>query len=462
MAEQKQNIAKRIWNALDHPIESVTNLGYKGRVNAVKASKISDSEKKKLLDKIEKQHAQKVQYYKDHQKQMQAANTALTIASFFIPGTGLVGGAAKGAKGVAALVKALPRAKSIVSGLKAANVAAKTGKVALNAGKDVLKVTGRGLGNIGKAFMPSTYTYRIPKAVISKVAPKAVNGTTMTALKNVGKVADTAALGKWTYDSGKEAYNILSDPTLTNKEKAKQAAIPIIFTALTGSGLRGSIKGLEGGINAIGAGLNSPNYKTAAKTLTGAGLGACIGYGFFNIKKPGQDLKGMDEIVGDATLSPILAPIFKKIYSSGGIPTEQYQAENDIPINDRDALIQYVQEYYPDYQFTDEQYDELLQRLQNPNQPKYSDMAYETSYGRQPYYGNRYDDLPNEDYEEDDEDDYGNYNIAYNPYTIQKGDTLSQISKRTGVDMDALAYVNGIKDKNKIYAGKTLYIPSMA
>ena len=43
-------------------------------------------------------------------------------------------------------------------------------------------------------------------------------------------------------------------------------------------------------------------------------------------------------------------------------------------------------------------------------------------------------------------------------YTIKSGDTLSQIAKDLGVSIDALAYLNGIKNKNKIRAGQKIRI----
>ena len=43
-------------------------------------------------------------------------------------------------------------------------------------------------------------------------------------------------------------------------------------------------------------------------------------------------------------------------------------------------------------------------------------------------------------------------------YIIQRGDTLSQIASKFNVDMHELAEMNGIRDINKIYAGKTLKI----
>jgi LysM repeat protein len=44
-------------------------------------------------------------------------------------------------------------------------------------------------------------------------------------------------------------------------------------------------------------------------------------------------------------------------------------------------------------------------------------------------------------------------------YVIQKGDTLSQIADKFGVDMHELARINGIRDINRIYAGEDLIIP---
>ena len=46
-------------------------------------------------------------------------------------------------------------------------------------------------------------------------------------------------------------------------------------------------------------------------------------------------------------------------------------------------------------------------------------------------------------------------------YKIKKGDTLSQIAQDMGVSMDAIAKANKIKDVDKIYAGRTLTIPSV-
>ena len=47
----------------------------------------------------------------------------------------------------------------------------------------------------------------------------------------------------------------------------------------------------------------------------------------------------------------------------------------------------------------------------------------------------------------------------YFSYTIQPGDTLSQIAARFGVSINDLASLNGIADPNMIYAGRMLQIP---
>ena len=44
-------------------------------------------------------------------------------------------------------------------------------------------------------------------------------------------------------------------------------------------------------------------------------------------------------------------------------------------------------------------------------------------------------------------------------YTIQKGDTLSELAKRFNTSVDSLVKANNIKDPNKIYAGHTLTVP---
>lgn len=44
-------------------------------------------------------------------------------------------------------------------------------------------------------------------------------------------------------------------------------------------------------------------------------------------------------------------------------------------------------------------------------------------------------------------------------YKIKRGDTLSSIAVREGVTVDDLVKINGIEDKNKIYAGDSIIIP---
>ena len=45
-------------------------------------------------------------------------------------------------------------------------------------------------------------------------------------------------------------------------------------------------------------------------------------------------------------------------------------------------------------------------------------------------------------------------------YTIQPGDTLTKIAARTGTTVDALARANGIENRNLIFAGQNLTIPT--
>ena len=45
-------------------------------------------------------------------------------------------------------------------------------------------------------------------------------------------------------------------------------------------------------------------------------------------------------------------------------------------------------------------------------------------------------------------------------YNIKAGDTLSQIAKDNNISVKELAELNNITDVNKIYAGRTLNIPS--
>jgi LysM repeat protein len=46
-------------------------------------------------------------------------------------------------------------------------------------------------------------------------------------------------------------------------------------------------------------------------------------------------------------------------------------------------------------------------------------------------------------------------------YVVQRGDTLSAIARRFGVDMNVLARVNNIINVNRIYTGMTLMIPDV-
>ena len=45
-------------------------------------------------------------------------------------------------------------------------------------------------------------------------------------------------------------------------------------------------------------------------------------------------------------------------------------------------------------------------------------------------------------------------------YTIKTGDTLWRISNRFKVSREDLLKLNGIKDANKLYAGRTIKIPA--
>jgi phospholipase C len=45
-------------------------------------------------------------------------------------------------------------------------------------------------------------------------------------------------------------------------------------------------------------------------------------------------------------------------------------------------------------------------------------------------------------------------------YTVQPGDTLSQIAERFGTPVEALARANGIEDPNLVFAGQTLDVPT--
>jgi LysM repeat protein len=44
-------------------------------------------------------------------------------------------------------------------------------------------------------------------------------------------------------------------------------------------------------------------------------------------------------------------------------------------------------------------------------------------------------------------------------YVVRRGDTLSGIAWRFGVNMWAIVRANGIANPNRIYAGQVLYIP---
>lgn len=52
--------------------------------------------------------------------------------------------------------------------------------------------------------------------------------------------------------------------------------------------------------------------------------------------------------------------------------------------------------------------------------------------------------------------------VSSDSYTIQRGDTLWDISKRTGISIEELARYNGIRDPNSIRAGAKLFIPQRA
>lgn len=52
----------------------------------------------------------------------------------------------------------------------------------------------------------------------------------------------------------------------------------------------------------------------------------------------------------------------------------------------------------------------------------------------------------------------GEYKPHVKSYTVKKGDTLTAIAKKYGTTVDRLVKANGIKDKNKIYAGQVIQI----
>ena len=45
-------------------------------------------------------------------------------------------------------------------------------------------------------------------------------------------------------------------------------------------------------------------------------------------------------------------------------------------------------------------------------------------------------------------------------YTVKRGDTLTSIAKRHDTTVEALVASNGIKNKNRIYIGQVLQIPT--
>lgn len=45
-------------------------------------------------------------------------------------------------------------------------------------------------------------------------------------------------------------------------------------------------------------------------------------------------------------------------------------------------------------------------------------------------------------------------------YTVKSGDTLTAIAKKHGTTVEALVASNGIKNKNLIYVGQVLQIPT--
>jgi len=49
--------------------------------------------------------------------------------------------------------------------------------------------------------------------------------------------------------------------------------------------------------------------------------------------------------------------------------------------------------------------------------------------------------------------------ITFAAYTVQRGDTLYSLAKRSDVNLGAIAQLNGIDNLNRIYAGQTLLLP---
>ncbi len=54
----------------------------------------------------------------------------------------------------------------------------------------------------------------------------------------------------------------------------------------------------------------------------------------------------------------------------------------------------------------------------------------------------------------------GQCTLVGNVYTVQRGDTLYRIARRCGVSIDAIVSANGITNRNRIYTGQRLVIPS--
>ena len=50
---------------------------------------------------------------------------------------------------------------------------------------------------------------------------------------------------------------------------------------------------------------------------------------------------------------------------------------------------------------------------------------------------------------------------TYIPYKIVRGDTLSGIAVRFHTTVDELVRINHIVDRNKIYAGDTIFVPKV-
>src|SRR3954464_16079359 len=51
---------------------------------------------------------------------------------------------------------------------------------------------------------------------------------------------------------------------------------------------------------------------------------------------------------------------------------------------------------------------------------------------------------------------------AVSRYKLRRGDTLGGVARRLGVNADALARANGIKNPDKVLAGQTLVVPTKA